>query len=326
VSQFAGRARHAEVAQAMLAAGTAYKCYSTQAEIEAFRERARAESRSTLFRSPWRDVPEAEHPDLPFVLRVRAPQEGAMTVEDAVQGPVTVGYDQLDDMVLLRADGTPLYMLAVVVDDHDAGVTHVIRGDDHLTNTFRQRLIYDAMGWASPVFAHVPLIFGPDGKKLSKRHGATATAEYRAMGYLAAGMRNYLARLGWAHGDMEVFDDAEAMAVFDLTGINRAPARFDFKRLEFLSGQHMTRDPRRPPREVAAFLAATRARRGPRGPCAGLPPRAQGPDIPQLLEQLHFALVGGPRSRTRRPRPCDIRAMLADLMPQLHNATWERGI
>ena len=315
----------------MLAAGTAYKCFSTQAEIEAFREGARAEGRSTLFRSPWRDVPEADHPDLPFVLRVRAPQEGAMTVEDAVQGPVTVSYDQLDDMVLLRADGTPLYMLAVVVDDHDAGVTHVIRGDDHLTNTFRQRLIYDAMGWRPPVFAHVPLIFGPDGKKLSKRHGATATAEYRSMGYLSAGMRNYLARLGWAHGDMEVFDDAEAMAAFDLAGINRAPARFDVKRLEFLSGQHMGRVPEDDLlREVEGFLRATGA--DPVDPEAlrrALPAvRAKARTIPQLLDQARFALVAKPvdvDEAAARTLDSAGRAMLADLTPQLHNATWERG-
>lgn len=333
VSQFARAARHAEVAREMLARGLAYKCFATQEEIEAFREQARAEGRSTLYRSPWRDVPEAEHPaDRPFVLRIRAPQEGAMTVEDAVQGPVTVGYDQLDDMVLLRADGTPLYMLAVVVDDHDAGVTHVIRGDDHLTNTFRQKLIYDAMGWPAPVFAHVPLIFGPDGKKLSKRHGATATAEYRQMGYLAAGMRNYLTRLGWAHGDMEVFTSEEAMRVFSLDGINRAPARFDFKRLEFLSGQHMQMEPEESLlREVAAFQRATGAPPvDPERLRAALPVvRARAKTIPQLLEQAHFALAD---------RPLDIapealksldpvsRGILRDLTPHLHNATWERGI
>ncbi len=192
----------------MLAAGRAYKCFSTQEEIEAFRETARAEGRSTLFRSPWRDVPEDQHPDAPYVIRIRAPRDGATTIHDQVQGDVTIGNDQMDDMVLLRSDGTPVYMLAVVVDDHDMGVTHVIRGDDHLTNAFRQKMIFDAMGWPFPVMAHVPLIFGPDGKKLSKRHGATATREYQAMGYPAAGMRNYLTRLGWSHGDMEFFTDA----------------------------------------------------------------------------------------------------------------------
>ena len=241
ISQFARRDRHAAVAREMLARGAAYKCFATPEEIEAYREAARAEGRSTLFRSPWRDVPESEHPDAPYVIRIKAPREGQTTIHDAVQGEVTIANDQLDDMVMLRADGTPLYMLAVVVDDHDMGVTHVIRGDDHLTNAFRQKLIYDAMGWQVPVMAHVPLIFGPDGKKLSKRHGATATADYQAMGFLAAGMRNYLLRLGWSHGDAEFLTDAEAMALFDLTGIGRSPARFDFKKLESLSGQHMAR-------------------------------------------------------------------------------------
>jgi len=182
ISQAARADRHAEVAQKMLADGTAFKCFSTPDEIEAFRENARANKTSTLFRSPWRDVPEAEHPDLPFAVRVKAPRDGATTLHDEVQGDVTWQNEQLDDMIILRSDGTPVYMLAVVVDDHDMGVTHVIRGDDHLANAFRQNMIYDAMGWDKPVLAHVPLIFGPDGKKLSKRHGATGAAEYQALG------------------------------------------------------------------------------------------------------------------------------------------------
>ncbi len=258
VSQFARRDRHAEVAREMLARGAAYKCFAAQGEIEAFREAARAEGRSTLYRSPWRDVPEAEHPDAPYVIRIRAPREGATTIRDAVQGEVTIANDQLDDMVMLRADGTPLYMLAVVVDDRDMGVTHVIRGDDHLTNAFRQKLIYDAMGWPAPVMAHVPLIFGPDGRKLSKRHGATATADYRATGFLAAGMRNYLLRLGWSHGDAEFLTDGEARRLFDLEGIGRSPARFDFRKLENLSGLHIAAAENAALLvEIEAFLAAS---------------------------------------------------------------------
>ena len=208
-------------------------------------------------------------------------------------------------MVLLRADGTPLYMLAVVVDDHDMGVTHIIRGDDHLTNAFRQKMIFDAMGWDVPVMAHVPLIFGPDGKKLSKRHGATATADYQAMGYLASAMRNYLARLGWSHGDMEVFTDAEAMAVFDLSGIGKSPARFDFKKLENLSGQHMARtDDDALLAETEAFLAATG--QPPLGPRrdrfrAAIPAvKGRAKTLPQLLDQARFALVDRPLERDEK--------------------------
>lgn len=335
ISQFERADRHAEVAREMLANGQAYKCFATQEEIEAFREQARAENRSTLYRSKWRDVPESDHPDAPYVIRIKAPRDGATTIDDAVQGEVTIQNDQLDDMVLLRADGTPLYMLAVVVDDHDMGVTHVIRGDDHLTNAFRQKLIYEAMGWPVPVMAHVPLIFGPDGKKLSKRHGATATADYQAMGYLASAMRNYLARLGWSHGDMEVFTDAEARAVFDLSGIGKSPARFDFKKLENLSGQHMARTPDEALlRELEAFLAATGAPAIPEAKrdrlLAALPfAKAKARTLPQLLDQAHFALAERPLDM-----PADVakaldpvsRGILASLTPHLHNARWERGI
>ena len=176
ISQFEGSARHAEVAHSLLAEAKAYKCFSTQEEIAAFREAARAEGKSTLFRSPWRDADPATHPDAPFAIRIKAPQSGTTVIRDQVQGDVTIRNDQLDDMILLRSDGTPVYMLAVVVDDHDMGVTHVIRGDDHLNNAARQMMIYDAMGWDVPVWAHIPLIHGPDGKKLSKRHGALGRA------------------------------------------------------------------------------------------------------------------------------------------------------
>ncbi|WP_372605669.1 glutamate--tRNA ligase, partial [Actibacterium sp.] len=207
ISQAARADRHAEIAHQMLAAGHAYKCYASQDEITAFREAARAEGKSTLYQSPWRDADPATHPDAPYVVRLKAPRDGATVIPDRVQGDVTWKNDQLDDMVLLRSDGTPTYMLAVVVDDFDMGVTHVIRGDDHLANAARQMQIYHAMGWDLPVFAHIPLIHGPDGKKLSKRHGALGVGEYQAMGYPAAAMRNYLARLGWSHGNDEFFTD-----------------------------------------------------------------------------------------------------------------------
>ncbi len=239
VSQFENAGRHAAVAAEMLANGSAYKCYATKEEIDAFRTQARAEKRPPLFRSPWRDADPAEAPDAPYVVRLKAPREGETVVEDQVQGRVTWKNETLDDLVLLRSDGSPTYMLAVVVDDHDMGVTHVIRGDDHLTNAARQTLIYRAMGWDLPVFAHIPLIHGPDGAKLSKRHGALGVEAYRDMGYPPEAMRNYLARLGWSHGDDDFFTTGQAIEWFNLEAIGKSPARFDFKKLENLSGQHI---------------------------------------------------------------------------------------
>jgi glutamyl-tRNA synthetase len=239
VSQFDMRARHAEVAHQMLTAGTAYKDFSTADDIAAFRAEAEARNSYAAFQSPWRDADPSTHPDAPYAIRMRAPRDGETVIKDEVQGDVRIRNDTLDDMVILRSDGTPTYMLAVVVDDHDMGVTHVIRGDDHLNNAARQQMVYTAMGWDIPVWAHIPLIHGPDGKKLSKRHGATAVGDYQMQGYPAAGMRNYLTRLGWAHGDAEFFTDAQAKEWFDLSGIGRAPARLDFKKLENLCGQHI---------------------------------------------------------------------------------------
>ncbi len=240
ISQFSRVDRHAEVAREMLDKGTAYRCYATKEEIDAFREQAKAEKRPPLFLSPWRDKGPSDWPDRnDYTIRLKAPRNGQITVDDQVQGKVTWKAETMDDLILMRSDGTPTYMLAVVVDDHDMGVTHVIRGDDHLTNAARQSLIYDANGWDRPVFAHVPLIHGPDGAKMSKRHGATSVTEYRDMGYLPAAMRNYLARLGWSHGDEEFFTDAQAIEWFGLKAIGKSAARFDFKKLENLNGQHM---------------------------------------------------------------------------------------
>lgn len=238
-SQFEGIARHAEVAHEMMARGTAYRCYSTAEEIDAFRAAAKAEGRPPLFRSPWRDADPATWPEAPYVVRLRAPREGETVIEDVVQGSVTFRNETLDDLILLRSDGTPVYMLAVVVDDHDMGVTHVLRGDDHLTNAARQTLIYQGMGWETPIWGHIPLIHGEDGAKLSKRHGALGVEAYRDMGYPAEAMRNYLARLGWSHGNDEFFTTEQAVDWFDLSHLGKAPARFDFKKLESLSGQHI---------------------------------------------------------------------------------------
>ncbi|MGF1659828.1 MAG: glutamate--tRNA ligase [Rubrimonas sp.] len=240
ISQFARAERHREVADAMTARGGAYRCYATKEEVDAARAQAVAEKRPQRFDSPWRDRDPADAPEgAPFVIRLKAPRDGETTVEDAVQGTVRWSNDQLDDLILVRSDGAPTYMHAVVVDDQDMGVTHVIRGDDHLTNAARQSLIYAAMGWETPVFAHIPLIHGPDGAKLSKRHGALGVEAYRDMGYLPAAMRNYLARLGWGHGDDEYFSTEQATEWFDLSGVGRAPARFDFAKLADLNGRHM---------------------------------------------------------------------------------------
>ena len=300
ISQFENADRHAEIAHQLLSEGKAYRCFSTQDEIAAFRETARAEGRSTLFQSPWRDVAEADHPDAPSVVRIKAPQSGETIIRDQVQGDVTIRNDQLDDMVLLRSDGTPVYMLAVVVDDHDMGVTHVIRGDDHLNNAARQMMIYEAMVWDIPVWAHIPLIHGPDGKKLSKRHGALGAQEYQAMGYPAAGMRNYLARLGWSHGDDEFFTDEQALEWFDLNGIGKAPARFDTKKLEHLSGQHIAAaEPAALQREVADYLDANGHSRFTdeqnSGFEAALPyVQARVRILPELVDKAHFALTERP--------------------------------
>ncbi len=334
VSQFSRVERHREVVEQMLAAGTAYRCYATPEEVAEARERARAEGRPVLFQSPWRDADPAEWPaDRPYAVRLKAPREGRTEIEDAVQG--RVGWDNatMDDLVLMRSDGTPTYMLAVVVDDHDMGVTHVIRGDDHLVNAGRQTLIYRALGWEPPVWAHIPLIHGPDGKKLSKRHGALGVGEYRAMGFLPEAMCNYLARLGWSHGDDEFFTREQAIAWFDLDGINKAPARFDLRKLEYLSGRHMAITP---DEELMAlideFLAAT-----------GRPPledwqraglsralyclKDRSKTLVELLDKAHFVL-------TRRPIEPDEKAakaldpvslgILNELTVHLQHASWSR--
>ena len=240
VFQFQRAARHRQIAEQLLAEGKAYRCYASPEELTAMREAARREGRSKLYDGRWRDRdPSEAPPGVKPVIRLKAPQAGETAIEDQVQGRVVWQNSDLDDLVLLRSDGNPTYMLAVVVDDHDMGVTHIIRGDDHLTNGARQKHIYDALGWSVPVMAHIPLIHGPDGSKLSKRHGALGVDAYRAMGYLPAAMRNYLVRLGWAHGDQEIFTTEEMVAAFDLPAIGRSPARFDFAKLESLNGHYI---------------------------------------------------------------------------------------
>ena len=266
VFQFSRAARHRQVAEQLLASGHGYRCYCSQDELAAMREKARAEGRTRLYdgrcrdRDP-KDVPAGVNP----VIRIKAPLTGETVVEDQVQGRVVWQNENLDDFVLLRSDGTPTYMLAVVVDDHDMGITHIIRGDDHLNNAARQTQIYQALGWKVPVMAHIPLIHGPDGSKLSKRHGALGIDAYRAMGYLPAAMRNYLVRLGWAHGDQEIFTTEEMVAAFDLPQIGRSPARFDFTKLESLNGHYIrSTDDAVPYGRARATLAAHCRRTGTR--------------------------------------------------------------
>jgi len=240
VYQFARAARHREAVEQMLAQGKAYPCYASPQELQEMREKARAEGRTRLYDGRWRDRdPSDAPPGVKPAIRLKAPLTGETVVDDQVQGRVTWQNENLDDLVLLRSDGTPTYMLAVVVDDHDMNVTHIIRGDDHLNNAARQTQIYNALGWGVPAMAHIPLIHGPDGSKLSKRHGALGVDAYRAMGYLPSAVRNYLVRLGWSHGDQEIFSTEEMIQFFDLPQVGRSPARFDFAKLENLNGHYM---------------------------------------------------------------------------------------
>jgi len=240
IYQFSRAARHREVAEQLLASGRAYYCYASAEELAAMREKARAEGRTRLYDGLWRDRKAEDAPaGMKPTIRLRAPLTGETVIEDQVQGRVVWQNENLDDLVLLRGDGTPTYMLAVVVDDHDMAVTHIIRGDDHLINAARQKQIYDALDWPVPSMSHIPLIHGPDGSKLSKRHGALGVDAYRAMGYLPAALRNYLVRLGWSHGDQEIFSTEEMIQAFDLPAIGRSAARFDFAKLENLNGHYI---------------------------------------------------------------------------------------
>ncbi|CAO4185118.1 glutamate--tRNA ligase [Methylorubrum aminovorans] len=283
IYQFARAERHRAVAESLLASGNAYHCYASAEELAQMRETARAEGRAPRYDGRWRDRAPSEAPaGVKPVIRLRAPTEGETVVEDAVQGRVTWANRDLDDLVLLRSDGTPTYMLAVVVDDHDMGITQVIRGDDHLTNAARQSQIYRALGWDVPAMAHIPLIHGADGAKLSKRHGALGVEEYRDRGYLPAALRNYLVRLGWSHGDQEVFSTEEMIAAFDLKAIGRSAARFDFTKLESLNGLYIRGS------DDAELVDAIDAILPARGPERGLPTKL----TPDLREKLLSAMPG----------------------------------
>ena len=238
-SQFERANRHRIVALEMVKSGHAYKCFSTIDEINAYRDQAAKDKNPLPYQSPWRDADPESFPDAPFVIRLKSPKNGGIVIKDKVQKKVSWAASSFDDLIMLRSDNSPTYMLAVVVDDHDMGVTHIIRGDDHLINAGRQSLIYDAMNWKIPEFAHIPLIHGEDGKKLSKRHGATGIHEYAALGYMPEAIRNYLCRLGWSHGNDELFSTADAISWFDFSGIGKSPSRLDFKKLNNVSAHHI---------------------------------------------------------------------------------------
>ena len=324
--------RHAEVARQLLAAGSAYCCYCTPEELAAMREKARAEGRRRLYDGTWRDRdPRAAPPGIKPAIRLKAPQSGETVIHDHVQGTVRVANEQLDDLIILRSDGTPTYNLSVVVDDHDMAITHVIRGDDHLNNAFRQTQIYRALGWTVPEFAHVPLIHGADGAKLSKRHGALGVDAYRAMGYLPEALRNYLLRLGWSHGDAEIIPTEQAIRWFDIDAIGRAAARFDFAKLDSLNGHYIrAADDARLVALVAPRLETALGRALDEAEHArllaampGLKPRAK--TLGELADNARFYVE-------RRPIPIDDQAkallgeaardLLRRLMPALRAAEW----
>jgi glutamyl-tRNA synthetase len=332
VSQFERASRHREVVDELLASGNAYRCYATPQELQEMREKQRAEGKPMRYDGRWRDRdPSEAPPGVAPVIRLRARQDGETIVDDKVQGKVTFANKELDDLVLLRSDGGPTYMLAVVVDDHDMGVTHIIRGDDHLTNAARQMQIYQALGWDIPVMAHIPLIHGPDGAKLSKRHGALGVDAYRALGYLPAALRNYLVRLGWSQGDREFFSTEEMIAAFDLSSIGRSPSRFDFAKLENMNGHFMRAMPdgellsalidslpylNGGPEIAAALDDAMRAKLAAAMP--GLKERAK--TLVELLDGAGFLFAHRPLGLDERAREIIAnggRAHLAALLPRL---------
>jgi glutamyl-tRNA synthetase len=324
--------RHREVVEQLLRSGHAYPCYATPEELAEMREAARREGRAKLYDGRWRDrAPSERVPGVKPAIRLKALLAGETAIDDRVQGRIVWQNENLDDLVLLRSDGTPTYMLAVVVDDHDMGVTHIIRGHDHLTNAARQVQIYQALHWPVPVMAHIPLIHGPDGSKLSKRHGALGVDAYRAMGYLPAAMRNYLVRLGWSHGDQEIFSTDEMIAVFDLSHIGRSPARFDFAKLESLNGHYIrqTSDadlleelervlPHVAGGEELAHKLTPHKRTQVLGAMAGLKERAK--TLVELADGMRFILADRPLRLDQKAQAVlnvDARSMLHELKEEL---------
>lgn len=334
VFQSQRESRHAEVAHQLLAQGKAYRAYETPEELQAMRERAMAEKRPPRYEGFWRDrEPGPEQAGQPFAIRLKAPREGETVVEDMVQGSVRVANTELDDMIILRSDGTPTYLHAVVVDDHDMATTHVIRGDDHLTNTFRQCQVYDAMGWRRPHFAHIPLIHGADGSKLSKRHGAVSVLEFREQGLLPEAVCNYLLRLGWGHGDEEIIPRERAEHIFDLKDVGRAPSRMDYAKLGHLNGVYLrAADPEALLPEVMRRLSRHQLDFGTdkiarvRALLPALQERAR--TLEELAESAAFAVVDAaplPDAKGAAVLTPEARARLFDLVEFLSQAPWERA-
>ncbi|MFZ2018104.1 MAG: glutamate--tRNA ligase [Methyloceanibacter sp.] len=332
VYQLARAERHREIAEQLLAAGQAYRCYASAEELQAMREKARAEGRAPGYDGTWRHRDPSKAPSgIEPAIRFKAPREGETVIEDRVQGRVVFANKELDDLVILRSDGSPTYNLSVVVDDHDMDITHVIRGDDHLTNAARQSQIYKALGWETPIFAHVPLIHGPDGAKLSKRHGALGVDAYRAMGYLPAALRNYLVRLGWSHGDAEIMSTEEMIEWFDFDAIGRSAARFDFVKLETLNGHYLRETPDAEiVRRLKALVpelpdgAAINARIGAEGwkkierAMTGLKERAK--TLVELVDNTAFLFAKrplAPDEQAAKLLDAQGREMLAELSPRL---------
>ncbi|MCS6932705.1 MAG: glutamate--tRNA ligase [Acetobacteraceae bacterium] len=335
VFQSAREARHREVAHALLEMGRAYRCYASPEELAEMRERALAEGRQPRYDGRWRDrEPGPEQAGKPYAIRIKAPREGETVVHDLVQGEVRVANAELDDMIILRSDGTPTYLHAVVVDDHDMGITHVIRGDDHLTNTFRQCQIYDAMGWRRPHFAHIPLIHGADGSKLSKRHGAVSVLEFREQGYLPEALCNYLLRLGWGHGDEEVVPRERAERIFDLKDVGRSPSRMDYAKLMHLNGIYLRQaDPEWVARQVLERLAkrpslsfGTEGAARVRELVPDVLPRAR--TLEEAAEMCAFAIATIPipmEEKAKATLTLEAKQRLRDLAVFLNDAPWERA-
>jgi glutamyl-tRNA synthetase len=332
VYQSARAAHHGEIARRLLAHGNAYRCFCTPDELAIIREKARAEKRSIHFESPWRDRDPAKAPlGVSPVIRLKAPQQGSTTIRDLVQGDVTIANSELDDLIILRADGSPTYNLSVVVDDHEMGITHVIRGDEHLNNAFRQTQIYRALDWPIPKFAHLPLIHGPDRTKLSKRHGALGVEAYRELGYLPEALCNYLLRLGWSHGDEEIISTEQAIEWFDVDAVGRAPARFDFAKLDNLNAHYIrVAKNDRLVASVAERLEKTLGRRLSETDCARLE-RAM-PEL-KLRPKTVAELAANARFLVApRPIPLDEKAvrlltekarrLLGELAPRLRGVAW----
>ena len=334
VFQSTREARHAEVAHELLAAGKAYRAYESPEELVAMRERAIAEKRPPRYDGYWRErEPGAAEAGKPFAIRLKAPRDGETLVEDQVQGNVTVANTELDDMIILRSDGTPTYLHAVVVDDHDMGITHVIRGDDHLTNTFRQCMVYDAMGWHRPRFGHIPLIHGADGAKLSKRHGAVSVLDFRDQGLLPEAVCNYLLRLGWGHGDEEIIPRERAEQIFDLHDVGRAASRMDYKKLEHVNGVYLRQaDPVKLLPDVLHRLNSSGELYGTEkiARVQALLPALQerAKNLAELAGSAAFAVADGAPEADAKSAALltqDAKARLADLAEFLSNAPWERA-